>query len=132
MKESLPRNELIDKWCNIYGSSPPKGLGRHTLELAYYYNNQATKQGGLPAETHQYLISAVKSKPDPEKLTIPQKTKSGARLVREWNGKTYIVDIVDEGYRWKDRVYNSLSEIAREITGTRWSGPRFFGLRGQS
>ncbi len=130
MNTSISRKELVDKWCSIYGSLPPKGLGRHTLELAVSYHQQAINEGGLPADTCQQLVSTVNCNSDPEKLTIPQITKPGARLVREWNGDTYMVDILEEGYRWKDKVYKSLSEIAREITSTRWSGPRFFGLRG--
>ena len=54
--------------------------------------------------------------------------KSGTRLVREWNGSTHVVDVVEGGYRWNERTYGSLSAIARAITGARWSGPRFFGV----
>ena len=56
----------------------------------------------------------------------------GARLVREWNGVTHTVDVIDDGFEWQDQRYGSLSEIARLITGARWSGPRFFGLNGRA
>ena len=53
---------------------------------------------------------------------------AGTRLIREWNGQTIAVEVTDAGFVWKDRRYRSLSEIAREVTGAHWSGPRFFGL----
>ena len=56
----------------------------------------------------------------------------GSRLLREWNGATYEVEVLDTGYRWRGEVWSSLSAIAREITGTKWSGPRFFGLTKRS
>ena len=55
-------------------------------------------------------------------------TKAGTRLVREWQGTLHEVIVLDRGYLWKGKTYRSLSEIARSITGARWSGPRFFGL----
>ena len=65
-------------------------------------------------------------------LDSKEKTKpvvrEGARLVREWNGEEHVVDVLEEGYLWRDKTWTSLSAIAREITGTRWSGPRFFGV----
>jgi len=54
--------------------------------------------------------------------------KPGARLIREWNGSSHIVEVVEDGFLWNGKRYRSLSAIARAITGTRWSGPRFFGL----
>ncbi|CAN1539166.1 Protein of unknown function DUF2924 [Sphingomonadaceae bacterium] len=56
---------------------------------------------------------------------------TGTRLVREWNGRTISVDVVGDGFVWNDVRYRSLSEIARTVTGTRWSGPRFFGIAGR-
>ena len=57
------------------------------------------------------------------------KAPSGTRLVREWNGKEHIVDVTDDGLLWNDQTWSSLTAIATEITGTKWSGPRFFGVR---
>ena len=124
------RKALVDKWTNIYGAAPPKGLSRTTLELAIAYDAQAKKYGGLPRETKELLLRIARE--DNIDLTLPQKLKPGARLVREWKGKSYVVDIIENGFLCQDRVYKSLSEIAREITGARWSGPRFFGLRSSS
>ncbi len=64
--------------------------------------------------------------PSPSKPVI--KIELGARLVREWNGQTIIVEALEKGFQWDDRHYTSLSAIAREVTGAHWSGPRFFGL----
>ncbi len=65
-------------------------------------------------------------------LSSPRQThvklKAGTRLVRSWNGRTIEVLVSEHGYTWEDRSYRSLSHIAREVTGTAWSGPRFFGL----
>lgn len=57
--------------------------------------------------------------------------KPGGRLIREWNGVTHVVDVLDDQFVWKSNSYRSLSAIAREITGAHWSGPRFFGLTGK-
>ena len=121
------RKTLIEKWQQIYGSKPPKGLSRTTLELAIRHHAQARKYGGLPKETQQHLLRIARE--ENTDLTLPQRIKPGARLVREWNGQSYVVDILESGYLCQEKIYKSLSEIAREITGTRWSGPRFFGLR---
>ena len=58
--------------------------------------------------------------------------KPGGRLIREWNGVTHIVDVAEDGFVWNGQTWRSLSVIAREITGTHWSGPRFFGLNGKA
>ena len=56
---------------------------------------------------------------------------SGTRLIREWNGRTIVVEVRDDGFWWEEKTYRSLSVIAREVTGAHWSGPRFFGLNGR-
>ena len=61
-----------------------------------------------------------------EEVKSPARFRPGMRLIREWNGKTHTVDVLDKGYAWNGKLYSSLSPIAREITGSRWSGPRFF------
>ena len=65
----------------------------------------------------------------PGKIVVPRRIKPGAILVREWKGQSHRVTIVEDGYAYQGKTYESLSVIARLITGTRWSGPRFFGLR---
>ena len=63
------------------------------------------------------------------RIELPRRIKPGAVLVRDWKGKTHRVTVLDKGFAYEERTYPSLSEIAREITGTRWNGPKFFGLR---
>jgi hypothetical protein len=65
----------------------------------------------------------------PNSATNMARTKSGTRLIRSWQGKTHTVTVEESGYQYEGRRYRSLSEIARQITGTQWSGPLFFGLK---
>lgn len=65
---------------------------------------------------------------EPEMARKPMSLTPGTRLIREWNGRTIAVEVRDDGFLWQDRIYRSLSEIARAVTGAHWSGPRFFGL----
>lgn len=124
------REKLISDWKRIYKSTPPKGLSRHTLELAKEYSKQAQKTGRLPKNTVKQLIKIAKmGKNEVEPSSLSNLAKPGARLIREWHGQTFVVDILESGYLWQERIYKSLTQIAREITGTNWSGPRFFGLR---
>jgi hypothetical protein len=122
------REDLVDRWIRTYGHSPPKGLGRRLLELSAVYGLQANAYGRLKPRLKRALEASIL--PDRESST-PTRTpslKPGCRLVRVWNGRTHNVEVVDNGFIWNDRRYRSLTAIAREITGARWSGPRFFGL----
>ncbi len=92
---------------------------------------QEKRHGKLPLLVARELERAV-AHPNREMLEGPRPAvtlSSGTRLIREWNGQTIAVEVTDGGFVWKDRTYRSLSEIAREVTGAHWSGPRFFGLR---
>ncbi|NJN06321.1 MAG: DUF2924 domain-containing protein, partial [Rhodobacteraceae bacterium] len=81
--------------------------------------------GGLPRGFVGKLQKAVRD----DRGTTSPALKPGGRLIREWNGVTHAVDVVEGGFLWKGQRYTSLSPIARAITGARWSGPRFFGLK---
>ena len=77
-------------------------------------------------------IAAVRARLEKALVAEGDKAKratSGTRLIREWNGREYVVDVTAAGYLWKGKTWRSLSAIAREITGTKWSGPRFFGVK---
>ena len=122
--------ELRAEWRDIHRAEPPAGISRDLLIRAIAYHIQEDEQGGLDRRTKgklrtlaRTLGNEVGGSADPA-LSL----KPGARLVREWNGRTYCVIALEEGFDFKGRRYRSLSQIAREITGTRWSGPRFFGL----
>ena len=94
------------------------------LRLALGYELQVAALGGLSRQTQQRLAQIASGK------TATRAAGPGTRLVREWGGKLHVVTIGEDGViRFSDREWKSLSEIARHITGTRWSGPAFFGLR---
>ncbi|MDP2619265.1 MAG: DUF2924 domain-containing protein [Hyphomicrobiales bacterium] len=129
----LSRQELVDLWVKARGCNPPKGIKRPLLERSASYRIQARAYGGLKPATRRYLLALADRRPGnqsetpaAQKQCIPQ---PGARLVRQWHGKTHTVDVVDGGFQWNGAHYRSLSAIAREITGAQWSGPRFFGVR---
>ena len=82
----------------------------------------------VPRELERLARQIERGKP----LGIERVAKPGTRLVRQWRGRTYHVAVMDEGFLFEDRRYSSLSQIAQVITGTKWSGPRFFGLAGGS
>ena len=130
---SLPRVDLVERWQGQYGVDPPKGLSTLLLIRAVAYEIQARAYGGLKAPTRKRLERLAGAGRDQEFGSITPRSPSldpGARLVREWNGETHVVDVTGDGFEWQDQQYGSLSEIARLITGARWSGPRFFGLNG--
>jgi hypothetical protein len=90
------------------------------------FPSTSTSTSALPANL------PTPSKVAPRRVSSRQVTlRAGTRLVREWNGRTISVEVVDDHFVWNDAPYRSLSEIARAVTGTRWSGPRFFGIAGR-
>lgn len=125
----MPRSSLIDQYEHLINTPPPKGISTPLLCRLVAYEVQAARYGGLPLRTRNKL-QAIAS--DLAVAPAGPSLRSGSRLVRDWNGITHVVDVVKGGYRYHGRVYRSLSAIAREITGARWSGPRFFGLKGTS
>ncbi len=128
----LSRADLIARWVATHGSRPPKGISRRLLEYSAAYAIQARALGGLKSVLRRKLVSAsgdgALRTPIRDSSKKRKALSAGARLVRDWHGRTHTVDIVDGGFRYEGRDYRSLSQIAREITGARWSGPRFFGL----
>lgn len=126
----LPRADLLERWRGFYRATPPKGISQRMMVRAIAYEMQAKKYGGLkPAVSRQLQrIAAGLVAGEPVAIKAASKLKPGARLVREWNGATHVVEVVDDGFIWNGERHSSLSAIARTITGARWSGPRFFGL----
>jgi hypothetical protein len=101
---------------------------------AVAYRLQEVESGGLPKWARQSLAgSALGADPSDPSEAIPKsaepRLKPGARLVREWRGRTNTVIVLDDGFEFEGRPYRSLTQVAHEITGARWSGPRFFGLK---
>ena len=127
---TLPRTELVERWVALYRTPPPKGLGHRLLVQAIGYKMQARRYGGLKPAVGRRLQKLCDAPANPEHGLpgTPSRLQPGTRLVREWNGHTHVVDVVDKGFIWNGDRHRSLSAIARAITGARWSGPRFFGV----
>ena len=126
----LDIDELRDQWKAIYGKAPSREIGRSFLTRAITYRLQERAYGGLKPSTHR-LLAGVAAGTATGSSSSPQTrmAHSGTILVREWRGTAHRVTMLDDGVSFNGKRYRSLSEVAREITGSRWSGPRFFGLR---
>jgi hypothetical protein len=118
----LGLEDLRTCWRARYGA-PPTLRSPELLRLALAWRMQADVFGGLNRDLRQSLNRKGLKK------DLGAGLSTGARISREWQGRRYDVDAVDGGYRYDGRIYRSLSEVARAITGVRWNGPRFFGLR---
>ena len=128
---SMPIVELRARWRGLFKSEPPKAFGPDLLRRSIAYRIQEVAYGGLDRATTR-LLQQLKAqmRKTPGKIVLPRRIKAGAVLVRKWKGHSYRVTVLDEGFAYDGQTYDSLSVIARQITGTRWNGPRFFGLRG--
>ena len=124
----LTPDELRKEWRRLYRTQPPR-LSRDLLVRAIAYHIQELRYGGLSKATRRKL-AALQAQGSVAEVVVEgaQKIRAGARLVREWNGRTHSVTVEEDGFTYAGRNYHSLSAIARDITGARWSGPRFFGL----
>ncbi len=132
--QSLSNDDLRRRWTEVYRRSPPKHTSRDMLRRGLAYRLQEKALGGLKPATRRRLsklAGQLEAGVSPQ-VPAPRRMKPGARLLREWRGEMHHVTVVDKGFEYRGRPYRSLSVIAREITGTRWSGPRFFGLTDRS
>lgn len=137
--DHLDAAALRAKWHSLYGTEPPSRIGAAFLRLAVAYRMQEVAFGGLTPATKRLItrlaleldaggegLAQARFKQDKAPVgSLPV----GAQLVREWNGGSVVVDVLPNGFAWRGQRYGSLSAVATAITGTRWSGPRFFGLR---
>lgn len=121
--DQLDRGRCLDRWREAFDRPPPKHLSLLFMKRVLIWDLQNSMLGGLPAKTERRLkqIAAGNS--------VPATAKPGSHLVREWNGRTWQVEVKDGGYVMDGKTWRSLSAIARHITGARWSGPRFFGVQ---
>jgi Protein of unknown function (DUF2924) len=129
--ETMNKAELRSIWRTKYKSDPPRAFGPDLLRRSLAYRIQEEAYGGLPSRTKReldHLISLLLKKPT-SRIVLPRRIKSGAVLIREWKGKVVRVTVIDNGFLFEGETFSSLSEIACLITGTKWNGPRFFGLR---
>ena len=126
----LPHRDLAVRWQTLHDAPAPKGISRKLLLLAIAYRIQAGAHGDIDAKTDRYLQAVAVGAPEatPPRIAATPTLKPGMRLMREWNGRTHVVDVIEDGFRWNGQTYASLSAVARTITGAHWSSPRFFGL----
>lgn len=127
----LPLAELRSEWRRVHKSAPPVAFSADLLLRGLTYRLQEQNEGKLPIEYRRELdrLAAAQGKATPTSKGRAKLLRPGSRLVRRWRGITFIVAVVEDGFLYKEEKYRSLSEIARIITGTRWSGPRFFGCK---
>lgn len=137
---TLDRATLVERWRELYRTEPPARIGSGFLISAIAYRLQEQAFGGLKPATRRYLEKVAetttrkhmscKNGDAVPKIVAPTATiKPGTRLLREWHGVTYEVLVLENGVQCNGAQYRSLSEVARAITGTQWSGPLFFGLK---
>jgi len=132
--DGLSRSELRALWTQELGERPPATLGRDVLALAIAYARQKRRRGGLSKPVARELDRLFdqtlrRDRTGKAAVLTVLLPRSGTILVREWQGTTHHVTVVDGGFLWNGKTYRSLSGIARAITGTSWNGPRFFGMR---
>ena len=122
--------ELREEWRTLNGVDAPN-LGTALLRRLLAQRLQKKRLGGLPAmvlrELERASASTQVAVAVPTRITV----SPGARLIREWNGRTIAVRTTETGFVWEEREYRSLTQIAREVTGAHWSGLRFFGISGR-
>jgi hypothetical protein len=129
---SAPLAELRAEWVRHHPQMIlPSGLPRDLLIRSILWNIQERAEGGHSPAIQRQLenLAAQLAKSGDLDIEREVRLKPGTRLIREWHGQTYRVEVTSDGYSMDDRNYASLSHVARAITGTRWSGPRFFGLK---
>ena len=136
-KEALSRlptldiGELRQQWRGLYKTQAPPNLSRELLVRAVAHRMQELALGGLRPQRQRQLRQIAQEFKTTGAANLPfrPELKPGTRLMREWQGRTYDVLVLDDGFSWQNTRYRSLSAIARKITGTAWSGPLFFGLK---
>ncbi len=127
--------QLQAKWRRVLKQAPPSHIRKQLLVPLLAYKLQEQAFGGLKPEVKRRLRELAAGLHRDSKKTAaqrrdPLRIKPGTRLIRQWEGKTYHVTVGEAGFEYNGERYKSLSAIARLITGTRWSGPLFFGLKG--
>jgi len=132
----LNLGELRARWHTAFGRRPPSHLPRHLLFRVLAYRIQTSALGDLDRRCQRLLDHAALSdgnrKHEVGLKRVIATLQQGTILSREWNGRVERVAVSAEGFAWNGKTYPSLSKVAFAITGTRWNGPRFFGLRDRS
>lgn len=119
----LSRQQLKERWRDLFKAAPPVAFTPDLLARGIAWRLQERALGGHSA-TARSALKCAGTQIAPHRPAL----RPGNRLVRRWRGRTYVVDVVERGFAFEGQQFGSLSEVARTITGSRWSGPRFFGL----
>lgn len=138
--QSMPRQELIQKWKKLFKTNSPPHARNDFLIKQIVWELQAKKQGGYSAQTKKRLdnlADKLASKQEVNENDLKEsckqnsnlEIKSGTKLIREYKGEKHEITALDKGFEYKSKIYKSLSAIANEITGTRWNGKVFFGIK---
>ena len=130
----MPIARLRVRYREVFRTEPPKAFGPDLLRRSTAHRIQENAFGGLSRPAQRLLDQAMKAfAASPNgKIVLPRRIKPGSVLVREWKGRSHRVMALADGFAYEGDVYGNLSEIAVLITGTKWNGPRFFGLRSKT
>ena len=143
------REDLVMRWRRAFVSSPPKHTSTLLLQKVLAHDLQCKAMGDIPTRSRKVLKHALRTPRRSRRTSTSASSEraasnesgkqqspssglalsAGVQLVREWHGRTWQVEVLEDGFACNGKTYRSLSAIARMITGTRWSGPRFFGLK---
>jgi hypothetical protein len=128
---SMSKDALCVLWNQLFQTAPPDKLRRHLMVriLTYKLQEQAFRGPSPGARQRLSQIARALEKNPGAEISAAPTFKPGTRLIRQWQDQTHVVTVKEKGYEYRGSLYQSLSEVARLITGTRWSGPLFFGLR---
>ena len=121
---SLDRNALVQRWTTVFKSPVPRNAHLALLQGALAWHDQVCNEG--ECDVRQLIRSLRRQAESPAASAV---LTPGTRLLREWQGQTHHVTVLSDGFEYNGTPYRSLTAIARQITGTAWSGPLFFGLR---
>ena len=129
--ETRDDDELKHRWRNLYGTKPPQKIPHSLLIAAVAHRMQENALGALKSSVRHHLMQAASNpatpRPSPHYPSL--RPRAGTVLVRDWGGVTHQAKVLEDGILFRSKRYKSLSEVARVITGSRWSGPLFFGLK---
>ena len=128
---AMPIAGLRVRYAELFRTAPPTAFGPDLLRRSIAHRIQEKAYGGLSRPIQRLLgqmIKAYAAKPG-GRIVLPRRIKAGSVLVRPWKGKSHRVTVLADGFAYDGKTFGNLSEIAVLITGTRWNGPRFFGLR---
>jgi hypothetical protein len=142
--DALDAPALREKWKQLYRRDPPPRIRARLLKLGVAYRIQELALGGLKSETvrllrklaaelraerRSKLTGSAENAAVPHAMSVAPRFSPGTQLMRSWNGSTQIIEVTTDGYVWRGSTYRTLSAVAQAITGTKWSGPKFFGLK---